>query len=139
MTNPDKNSDEVLKEGAKIFLEVLIDICEALGDAVLGSDDGGDEWIEKSSGRFDGEIRSTHLGDTPVWEIVVRPHSGFSRLIEYRVERSNDPTCKNCLHKKSEHEFTDKQGCHGIADYERETNSYIRCHCFDFEMVEVEG
>ena len=130
---------EEFEEITKPFRERLIKICALLGDAELESDDAGDRWISFNKGELaQAEIRARYLDSIPVWEIEIR--STVLRGIVYRVnvERVNDQCCNNCLHKKSQHNYDDKQGCGGIADYERETNSYIRCHCFDFMPQELE-
>jgi hypothetical protein len=120
------------------FLKEIIRKCEALGAAELASDDGGDRYLlfKPQNDYIWAEVRARWIHNTPTWEITVGP---IAPSIIYSVERLNDPHCKHCLHKKSEHESKDAGGCHGIADYERDTNSYVRCHCFDFEMTEVEG
>jgi hypothetical protein len=41
-------------------------------------------------------------------------------------------SCSKCEHPEEDHNYSDGQGCHGIASYEPETNGYERCHCGEF-------
>src|ERR1041385_1713365 len=121
-------------EGFQAFLKKLIKICELLGDGNVESDDGGDRWIQTCDSKFHAEIRARYIGSIPVWEIEIRSAWRYSEVVKYNIERSNNPNCgaRNCGHEKSDHESKGKQGCQGIAGYQRETNSHIRCHCMNF-------
>jgi hypothetical protein len=62
------------------FVDRLKSICKLIGPASIESDYGGDRWIDVRSTGQDklwGQIRSTHNGNDPVWEIIVSDRHGF--------------------------------------------------------------
>jgi hypothetical protein len=71
------------------FVDRLKSICKLMGAARIDCDNCEERWIDiKSSGKEGllAQIRSTHLNDLPVWEIIISDSKGFD-LETVHIER----------------------------------------------------